>query len=403
MLRPCGSRKLKIKGGSKMKKRKIMIITAIALIIVIVAGAVIWKMLGIRAEGESTQIDASKWDTENRVNIVYDTAGVPVPVPKGYTASSIDGEHTVNTGFVIYEGTESVTDSNKDTAQRTRNQWVWVPVTNMSDIYFTDSNGKKHGQLWSFGTTGRTKMSYSAIHYREPDVVTNSDKSTYLPNMLTEEEQINLCVEMQAEFERTIKSIEQYGGFYIGRYETGDLSKQKAKVVKGNEDINTQTWYTMYRKSKEILKNENGNVRTSMIWGSLWDHTLNWLVTSGNKTYSDIKNSSSWGNYRNSTFQYQNASGNTVTKKQGTERIPTGNAEYTKANNIYDMAGNVLDWTIEAYNTVYRVYRGGSYYYDDNDNRSGPASSRSYHYPYDSASNYPRYTCHTLYKVATSA
>ena len=384
-----------------MKKRKIMTITAIALIIVIVSGAVIWKMLGIRADGEGTQIDTSKWDTENRVNIVYDTAGVPVPVPKGYTASSVDGEHTVNTGFVIYEGTESVTDSNKGSAQKTRNQWVWVPVTNMSDIYFTDSNGKKHGQLWNFSTTGRTKMSYSeGSGLREPDVLTQFDKSTYLPKMLTEEEQINLDVEMQAEFERTINSIEKYGGFYIGRYETGDLSKQKAKVVKGNEDIHSQTWHTMYRKSKEILQNENGNVKTSMIFGSLWDHTLNWLVASGNKTYSDMKDSSSWGNYYYSTFQYQNLSGGTVTKNQNSStRIPTGNAEYTKANNIYDMAGNVIDWTLEAGYANIRVSRGGDYY--DN----GSSFPASYHYYYGELNysyHYIRFTCPTLYKVALS-
>ena len=371
-----------------MKKRKIITITAIALIIVIVAGAVIWKMLGIRAEGESTQIDTSKWDTVNRVNIVNDTEGIPVPVPKGYTASSIDGEHTVNTGFVIYEGTESVTEENKDSAQKTRNQWVWVPVTNMSDIYFTDSKGKKHGQLWNFSTTGRTKMSYSeGSGYREPDVLTYYDKSTYLPKMLTEEEQINLGVEMQTEFERTINSIEKYGGFYIGRYETGDLSKQKAKVVKGNEDIHTQTWYTMYRKSKEILQNENGNVRTSMIWGSLWDHTLNWLVTSGNKTYADMKDSTSWGNYYNSTVDGHGS------------RRPTGYREEWKANNIYDMAGNVWDWTLEAYNTGYRVSRGGDYFFYG---FSFPASYRNYNcYPYNSYDGI-RLTCPTLYKVATS-
>ena len=370
-----------------MKKRKIMTITAIALIIVIVSGAVIWKMLGIRAEGEGNQIDTSKWDTENRVNIVYDTAGVPVPVPKGYTASSVDGEHTVNTGFVIYEGTESVTDSNKDTAQKTRNQWVWVPVTEMSDIYFTDSNGKKHGQLWNFSTTGRTKMSYSENSgYREPDVVTSYDKSTYLPKMLTEEEQTTLNKEFQEEFENVIYSIEKYGGFYIGRYETGDLSKQKAKVVKGNEDIANQTWYTMYRKSKEILQNENGNVKTSMIWGCLWDHTLNWIVTSGNKTYSDMKDSTSWGNYSNSTVAGHGG------------RRPSGYSEEWKANNIYDMAGNVWDWTLEAGNTYYRVIRGGGYFH----NGSGYPASTSLDrgYPTYSYFDYVRYTCPTLYKVA---
>ena len=31
-----------------------------------------------------------------------------VPVPKGYSASRVDGENTVNGGFVIYEGNDSI-------------------------------------------------------------------------------------------------------------------------------------------------------------------------------------------------------------------------------------------------------------------------------------------------------
>ena len=362
-----------------MKKRKIMTITAIALVIVIVSGAVIWKMLGIRAEGEENQIDTSKWDTVNRVNIVYDTAGVPVPVPKGYTASSIDGEHTVNTGFVIYEGTESVTDSNKDTAQRERNQWVWVPVTNMSDIYFTDSNGKKHGQLWDFSTTGRTKRGYSEnVGYREPDVLIKYDRSVDFMSNLTEYDRTTLNKELQEEFENVINSIEKYSGFYIGRYETGSINSN-TKIVKGNKNIVNQHWYEFYNKSKEILQNGNGNVRTSMIWGSLWDHTLNWLVTSGNKTYNDIGvNSVGWGNYRYSEFQNQNENGNIVTKNKNNQTlIPTGSTEYTRANNIYDLAGNASEWTMEAWQEQYRPSHGGSF-----NSYGGPASdSRSFSYP----------------------
>ena len=322
-----------------MKKKKKIIITISAIIAIIIAVIVAIKILGIKAgspeEGTNGEVaqntdtnepsnpeptrevqtitqtqtptrsvsptDTSKWDL-NRVNPIEDTAGIKVPVPKGYTASSIDGEHTVNTGFVIYEGEEAVTDENKDAAQTTRDQWVWVPVENMSDIYFTDSNGKKHGQLWDFSTTGRTKKSYTAgSGYREPDRVTSYDKSTQLPKNEAEYDQTELNEELQDEFEYCINSIEKYGGFYIGRYETGNLSKPKAKVVKGNTDISSQTWYTMYKKSKQIVPNGNKNVRTSMIWGSLWDHTLNFLVTSGNKQYSEITNSTSWGNYSNNT------------------------------------------------------------------------------------------------------
>ena len=35
-----------------------------------------------------------------------------------------------------------------------------------------------------------------------------------------------------------------------------------------------------------------------------------------------------------------------------------------KVKNIYDMAGNVFEWTMESYYTLRRVYRGGDYSFD---------------------------------------
>ena len=150
----------------------------------------------------------------------------------------------------------------------------------------------------------------------------------------------------------------------------------------------------MYEKCKN-LAGEKENIETSMIWGSLWDETLQWLIeteaeiTTGEKMTYDLiaKNSTNWGNYTSATFEYIYANGVTTTKNinSGT-KIPTGSTEYTKANNIYDMAGNVYDWTLEAYYTIYRVLRGGNYgntvgYYQ--------ASSRyRYGYPSDVSSYY---------------
>lgn len=123
-------------------------------------------------------------------------------------------------------------------------------------------------------------------------------------------------------------------------------------------------------KSDEIQLNEgttqNGNntkddnVETSMIWGCLWDETLQWLIDSGNKTNSEIKNSTSWGNYKNSTFEYTDTNENILTKLQNTSiKIPSGSTAYTKANNIYDMGGNVYEWTLETNNENARRCRGG--------------------------------------------
>ena len=191
-----------------------------------------------------------------------------------------------------------------------------------------------------------------------------------------------------------IESVDTYGGFYIGRYETGNINQDTPVVQKGNTNISSQTWYNMYKRCKNI-RGANTNVVTGMIWGNQWDRTLMWLIETGSKTKEEIADdSTSWGNYNNATFEYVNSSGSTATKNENSStRIPTGNAEYTKANNIYDLAGNVYDWTMEAYGTYFRACRGG--YCDVNGDYS-PADSRFYNYPTGNLSSL-RLSCSTLY------
>lgn len=299
----------------------------------------------------------SNWDMD-KVHIEYDTENIAVPVPNGYVGSSATGEHTINTGFVIYEGTDAVTDANLETAQKTRNQWVWVPVYDASTMYGTDSNGKKWGKLYEYDENGRTADNWSETNGvmrslgsddREPDIVASRDKDYCMPNYITEEELNQINKEMVTSLEETIESIEKYGGFYIGRYETGGLSTT-AKVVKENEDLGMQTWYKMYNQCKK-LNGTNSNVKTGMIYGCMWDYTLEWLIETGSKTYSEIgKDSQGWGNYM------YNIDGTRGYKK------PSGYSESWKANNIYDMAGNVYDWTLEASHHYFRMARGNSYY-----------------------------------------
>lgn len=51
---------------------------------------------------------------------------------------------------------------------------------------------------------------------------------------------------------------------------------------------------------------------------------------------------------------------------------------YCKSQIIYDIAGNVYEWTIEAYNVDTRISRGGYYNYSA---ESFPASFRDAAYP----------------------
>ena len=327
------------------------------------------------------------WNGE-KVEAVESGDGKTVPVPKGYVASKASRENTVQGGFVIYEGEEEVTDSNVTSARTSRNQYVWVPVEDISSIakttsgYDTEGRLNYQGKLYNFSSSGASEMSsygQGTSSYREPDIVTEYDNDTSYMNILGLASGNALKQQLQIEFNEMIESVDTYGGFYIGRYETGNLSSSAGRepvVVKGNSSISNVNWYYMYRNIKELAA--NNSVKSTMIWGCLWDRTLIWLAETNQassgvngKSYAEIVNSSGWGNYNTD-------SGGTGSKQ------PTGNSETWKANNIYDMAGNVHDWTIEARYAGNRVQRGGSCY---GAGSSSPASNRYTNY-YSSPNKY---------------
>ena len=294
------------------------------------------------------------WDLD-KVNKVTSDDNVVVPVPKGYVASTVEGEKNVSSGFVIKEG-------NDGSKTEGINEFVWVPVINISDIYDEANNA---GQLWDFSGTTSTKRTYPTTQnngYREPDVVTyassGSDSasgsfydalSTFLQEagLSASAKASDFKTQLQKEFKEMIDSVKTYGGFYIGRYETGNLSQTKAVVQKNNEDINNQRWYTMYKLCKTIKANDN--VATSMIWGCQWDATLRWMQTSTNSEVANFPtNSEGKGNYKG-------------TQGDTDKVIPTGSNSAYAVNNIYDMAGNVSDWTMAAMTNCWRACRGGIY------------------------------------------
>ncbi len=348
-----------------------------------------------------------EWDT-SKVTPVESEDGVTVPIPEGYIASEATGEKSVSTGFVIYEGTETVDDDNVEIAKTERNQFVWVPVDDIDDIAWeangdrTDSNGRTNyqGKLYDFSSDGATEMSsygQGITSYREPAIVTGNSSETgssydgsygNYSTILGLNSSSEFLTQLQEEFNEMIESIETYGGFYIGRYETGKLQENddaEPVVVQGESEISNVNWYYMYQNSK-LVAEEGGSVVTTMLWGCLWDRTLIWLTETNaankanGKSYAEIVNSSDWGNYSSSSVQ------------------ATGSSEAWKANNIYDLAGNVLEWTIEACTTFSRVYRGGGYLV------SGsvlPVSDRSIYDPSDS-SIYLRVTSSTLYRTMSS-
>ena len=373
----------------------------VPIVVMVILGAIIWGIVYNARKDNAPQETADNQKEQinyiwgeikpgkrntNNFTTVRSSDGVDVPVPTGYTASSASDENSVRGGFVIYEGTEAVTDSNKWDAQCNRNQYVWIPIADISDMYWRDqTTGKKYGTTYTFSSSSYSK---SSSNKKEPQTTSRDIQSTYLTQYLNGMTREDFLMEMEIDFDKMLNSVATYGGFYIGRYETGDLSQTTPVVKRINSDIGSQTWYTMWKKARKLSGTSAG---VQMIWGIQWDETLKWLIDTGEKTYAGIvPNSSSWGNYFDNSFTYYtDTSKSTATKSSGTgTRIPSGAYEGANANNVYDLAGNIYDWTLESNGSGrgdVRYRRGGSCSNYGNDI---PASYRSNGGPHNSYDSY---------------
>ena len=173
------------------------------------------------------------------------------------------------------------------------------------------------------------------------------------------------------------ESVNTYGGFYIARYEAGDGDANGTPRSDSSSNSNTVVSkkgaivYNYISQPDSIARAESMYAgKSKLISGAGWDRTLNWLIETKAKTENEVfVNSSSWGNYDDSTGNAKTNSG------YGNMNYTTGRNEAWKANNIYDLAGNVRDWTTEANSSDLRVDRGGDYY---GLGSGSPASFRSY-------------------------
>ncbi len=303
-------------------------------------------------------------------------------IPRGYIP--------INTGNATWgDGSSAPTQSSVDNGLVIKdskgNEWVWVPVEKsiLSKMY-TKSNGENitgitgvTTKLYTNSTTiGRagdtvtlTRSLPNTTDYREPDFIVGDNSTDYDKNEIyyktilgfdTSEAMAEAFISDYADM---ITSIETYGGFYIGRYELSNEGVQKGKATLTNKN-----WYELYKKCTELKASEK--VESRMIWGIQWDLTCDFISKKGEK--KSITNSTTWGNYNNSTGNAAVMEG--TAKKYGSKQV-TGYSEYWKANNIYDFAGNCWEWSQEAIRIINRTHRGGVY---GQDGLSEPASIRSY-------------------------
>jgi formylglycine-generating enzyme required for sulfatase activity len=137
--------------------------------------------------------------------------------------------------------------------------------------------------------------------------------------------------------------------------------------------------YTNAKANAESMYS-NAYIQSGLVTGTQWDTLMKWLENAG---YNVQTEGTAWGNFNNAPVtnitQYSNGAVQPWTTVSPTTKpqnklwlLKTGNSEYTKANNIYDLGGNLWEWSSEIYSPypTCRSYRGAAYNNSRNQYRS---------------------------------
>ena len=374
-------------------------ITLVALVVTIVvllilAGVSINLVLGNNGiiakaqEAKTKQAEASQNDLKGMNSLIEQmestlngsgNGGKTEPETVPYLPSDdfhYDTSTSIDTGLVI-----------KDASG---NEYVWVVVPRTTAVYKTTGLGKTTFTDADYTSIEKDLKDYTSIYVTESgysDLYYPDDKNV---GWFADETAYNNLKNSM------LKSVYENGGFYVGRYEAGiettgtnrtsntDKNSEGKYITPSTTPVSKADAYPYTYVTRTQAQNLASNVNSgtkisSLMFGVQWDLVLAFMHNKGNIADSTLtSNSTTIGNYndnlwtiKNAKAQYSEDDGDTFTacpnpfKKESESEIllTTGADSSFSVQNIYDIAGNVWEFTLERspYTNVLCARRGGGF------------------------------------------
>ena len=258
---------------------------------------------------------------------LHDKNGAKIIVPAGFKVVNTD-DLTVEKGIVVEDSKG--------------NQYVWIPCTtedSKSQLQFKRTE-------WDIEDDGGTRASKDEL------TLTGAKcSSSDITNGLTDDKLIEIVAQIKAEKE----SVSKNGGYYIGRYEVGD--ENGTAVIKADQTPKASiNWSTAYGIAKKI---GGGTGATTYLCSSYArDTAINFIQNNGFPNYAKAREDSYNENWLDKNVK--DTSGNIIKTANTATRLSTGKT--TPKCNIYDMGGNVAEFTTEVMPSTSEpvVLRGGN-------------------------------------------
>ncbi len=297
-------------------------------------------------------------------------------IPAGYAVVNDSG--TIQDGLVISD----VADDDMENSKQ-GNQFVWIPVeTPVLDVRKLESDTEINSAIQESVNEGKYPMAVRITNDNYAGVLYNyqSARENTIIQVIpytygataTQKEPSNLDVSLdnannianwtnttfQDDFNEMMKKIRNDKGFWIGRFETSLGQNGTAQSKKMQDVLTNVSWFDLYETEKTL----NTSTTTShMVWSCQWDQIMIWLKEMRNNYTSNnafaILDSTGLGNYAD--LKLVDETGNVIKEEGVSIRYKTGEVTNAVIKNIYDLAGNVFEWTMESYYSSLREARGG--------------------------------------------